>query len=97
MNRRFPILLNIERVQNRCINHEPGNPQDAGVQAMTAMMLYLTEATRREAEQTQTASGALSMHVLLVEIIQILKGVILPMHHSRAALGDHLTGDLGLR
>jgi hypothetical protein len=62
---------------------------------MSAMNLYLAQARLCEVRQTHAATGALSMPFVIEEILQVLKGAVLPMNHNRAACGDHLSDHLG--
>jgi hypothetical protein len=64
---------------------------------MTAMNLYLAEARMLEARQTVASSGGQSIRRLFEEILQVMKGSIVPASDTRAALGDNLSRDLGLR
>ena len=61
------------------------------------MNLYLAEARMLEARQTVASSGGQSMRRIFEEILQVLKGAIKPVSDTRAALGDNLSRDLGLR
>lgn len=64
---------------------------------MTAMNLYLAEARINEARQSLTTSNGHPVRRLLEEVVQVLKGGIAPVSGTRAALGDSLSRDLGLR
>ena len=64
---------------------------------MTAMNLYLAEARMLEARQTPVVSGGQATRRLIEEILQVMKGAIEPVSGTRAALGDSISRDLGLR
>ena len=64
---------------------------------MTAMNLYLAEARMLEARQNSVVSGGQPVRRLLEEILQVIKGAIEPVSGTRAALGDNISRDLGLR
>ena len=64
---------------------------------MTAMNLYLAEARMLEARQTPVVSGGQTIRRLIEEMLQVMKGAIEPVSGTRAALGDNISRDLGLR
>lgn len=64
---------------------------------MTAMNHYLAQTRMHEARLSLNSSGGQSTYRLFEEIVQVVKGALTPISGNRAALGDSLSRDLGLR
>jgi len=63
---------------------------------MTAMSLYIAEAHIAELHASRLHSGWGNVSSVLTEIVQVIKGSVLPLGGVQGGLGHGLRRDLGL-